>query len=260
MILLDEGDWKQAQPLLWEALGTRQKQFGAEHPLIGTSLLDWGRVLQAKGDYKGANYKEYLRQALDMERETVGPQNWRLKDVLDNLALLELDRGDYSEAERNAKQALEMSRSLGGEEHPEVAKSLVYVALAGEFQGDAASVVPLLEQALAIRKKLFGPSHPDVIAAQVRLGEALMEDGKANEAEPVLREAVASAESESFPLLPWQIAEAKNALGACLVLLGRPAQGKTLLRDSQAALAGDPEAALRYRAMRRTNAAMNNRL
>ncbi len=259
VILLDEGDWKQAQPLLWEALTARQKQFGPEHPLIGTSLLDWGRVLQEKGDYNGA--EKCFLQALDMQQKTIGPQSWRLEAVLQKFSLLELDRGNYSEAERDAKEALVMSRALGGvEDHPEVATSLVDVALALEFQGDADHAVPLLQEALTIRTRLFGPSHPDVIAAQVRLGEALMEDGKANEAEPVLREALASAGSEPFPLLPWQIAEAQNTLGACLALLGHSAQGKTLLQQSQAVLANDPEAALRRRALQRINAVTNNAL
>lgn len=248
VILLDEGDWKQAQPLLWEALTARQKQFGAMHPLVGTSLLDCGRVLQAKGDYKGA--EEYLRQAADTLRKTIGPQSWRLKDVLDNFALLELDRGIHSQAESYARQALEMSRTLGGDEHPEFARSLVDVALAREFQNDANGAVPLLEQALAIRKKLFSPSHPDVIAAEVRLGEALTQDGNAGEAEPLLREALSSAEREPFPLVPWQIAEIQAVQGACLRELGSSTEAEILLRQSRASLLHYPEAAIRNRELR----------
>jgi eukaryotic-like serine/threonine-protein kinase len=245
LILLLEGNWREAQPLLRDALEARQEQLGGKHPLVAVSLLNYGRVLQAKGDYKGA--ETYLSRALDMLRETSGPEGWNVDDVLTTLALLHLDQRDYAGAESYATQALEMSRKLGGNEYPGVATSLVDVALAREFQGDAAGAVPLLRLALAIRRQLLGPSHPDAIAAQVRLGEALTENGNAAEAGPLLREALASAQSEPFPLLGWQIAEIEAVQGACLRELGNPAQAETLLSQSRAYLLNYPEAAIRRR-------------
>ena len=243
VILLDEGNWKRAQPLLAEALSKRRQQFDAKHPLVGTSLLNWGRVLQAKGDYTGA--EAYFRQALDMERETIGPQSWRLENVFENLALLQLDRRDYPGAERYARQALEMARKLGGDEHPEVATSLTDVALARELQGDVAGAERLLRTALEIRKKLFTPKHPAIVAAETRLGEALTAEGKPKLAEPILQEAVKSARSESFPLLPWQVAESENALGVCLAKLGQISEAESLLENSRARLKSHPDHALR---------------
>jgi hypothetical protein len=102
--------------------------------------------------------------------------------------------------------------------------------------------------------------HPDVIASQVRLGEALTESEKPREAAPVLWDALASAESAPFPLLPWQVAEAGNALGGCWARLSRSVEATNMLRQSKAALTGYPEAALRRRAMRRINAVTNNGL
>jgi tetratricopeptide (TPR) repeat protein len=92
-LLLAEGDWKQAAPLLQEALEMRRKQLGEKHPLVALSLANWGRVLQAKGDYSGA--EKSLGQALDMLRETSGPESWNVAKVLSNLGLVRLDRGDY---------------------------------------------------------------------------------------------------------------------------------------------------------------------
>ncbi len=243
--LTAEGDWQQAQPLLWEAVAIRQKLLGDKHPLLALTLLNCGRVLQVKGDYAGA--EKYLRKALEMLRQTSGAQDWNFERGLNFFSSLERDRGNYAASQDYAQQALELSRKLGGSQHPEVARSLTQVALGNEFQGHAADAVPQLEQVLAIRQKLLWPAHPDVIAAQVRLGEALIQDGKAAAAEPILRQALASVESEPFPLLPWQVAEAQNALGACLAVLGHSAEAGPLLRESRAALASDPEAALRQR-------------
>jgi tetratricopeptide (TPR) repeat protein len=249
VILLAEGDWKRAEPLLREGLKLRQQHHGAKHPLVGTSLLNWGHVLQAKGELRGA--EKCLHQAMDVLRETMGAESWRLKDVLDRFALLRLDRGDFPGGESYARQALEMARRLGGDTNPEVATSLVEVALAREFQGDASGAEPLLRKALEIRRKLFSPQHPAIAAVQTRLGETLIDEGKPQLAEPILREAVRSARTESFPLLPWQVAEPENALGVCLARLGHSAEAKLLLENSREPLRFHPEPAIRKWILRR---------
>jgi len=241
-ILLAKGDWRQAQPVVWEGLSMRQEQLGEKNPLVARSLTDWGRVLQARGDYTEAG--NCFRKALDMLYETSGPQSWSVANGLSDLGLLQLDRGDYPGAERYARQALEMRRKLGGDEHPDVATSLTEVAVDRELQGDAAAAEPLLRTALEIRKKLPAVGHPAVIAAETRLGEALTDEGKAALAEPILREAVNSSHVEPFPLLAWQIAEPENALGVCLAKLGRTAEAESMLQHSRVPLKSYPEPAM----------------
>lgn len=51
-ILLAEGDWRQAEPLLRNALTARQSQLGEKHPLVAISPTNLGRVSEAKGNYK----------------------------------------------------------------------------------------------------------------------------------------------------------------------------------------------------------------
>jgi len=65
-----------------------------------------------------------------------------------------------------------------------------------------------------------------------QMGEVFMREGKLDLAEPVLREAVRSAKSAPFALLPWQVAEAEDALGRCLVAVDRRSEGFALLRAS----------------------------
>jgi len=246
-ILLAKGDWRQAEPVLHEALEIRRKKLGEKHPLFAASVSNWGRALEAKGDYAGA--EDCYRRALQITEQAGGPQSWAVAKLLSNFGLLQLDRGDYAGAESYARQALEIRRKLGGNENPEVATSLIEVAVAREFQRDPASAEPLLREALDIRKKKFSAGHSDIIAAQVRLGEALTDEGKAHEAEPLLREALKSAQNTPFALVPWQKAEAENALGACLAKLGRGAEAASLLQNSRSALQSYPEAAMRRRAL-----------
>ena len=169
-----------------------------------------------------------------------------------NLGMLDFDRNRYSEAEGRARQALEMRRKLGGDQTPTFASSLVELAEDRVFQGDPQSAVPMLRQALEIRQQKYSAGHPAVISAEVRLGEAPMDEGEAVQAEPVLQQALASARTAPFPLLPWQMAEAESALGACLVALHRYSEGQILLRDSKSVLRTHPEATLRRTALRRS--------
>ena len=242
-VLVAMGNWREAEPFLAENLAVCRKAFGERDPGSISGVDNWARLLQAKGDYAGA--EKYYREALDVLQQGARKETWSVAQVIANLGILEFDRGDYAGAERYGRQALEMRRKLGGDQHPDVASSLIDVALARSFQGDQAGAEPLLRQALAIRKATLEPGHPDILAAEVRLGEVLTWEGKAGEAEPLLREAVDSAQHPPFPLVPWQVAEAENALGACLMSLHRPDEARPLLVESEAALQTDPRPAFR---------------
>jgi eukaryotic-like serine/threonine-protein kinase len=243
LILLAEGHWKEAQPMLSEALAVRQEHLGAKNTLVAASLLQYGRVFQEKGDYAAAG--TYFRQALDMLRETSGEQNWSVEEAFADFASLELDRGDYPGAESYASQALDLSRKLGGGQNPQAAAALTEVALARELHGDATDAEPLFREALQIYKQLLAPGHPAIVAAETRMGEALTAEGKPGIAEPILRDAVSSAHNEPFPLLAWQIAEPESALGVCLVEQGRASEAAPLLRNSGTAIQSYPERGLR---------------
>jgi serine/threonine protein kinase/tetratricopeptide (TPR) repeat protein len=242
-LLLEKGDWEAAEPVLLENLELKRESLGEKNVRFGGALNNWGRLLQEKGDY--VQSEATFKQALEIITQANGPQGWAVAKVIANLGLLQFDRGDYAGAERYARQALDMDHKLGGEENPQAASALIDLAEDRAFQGDPASAEPLLRQALAMRKKEFSPGHPNVIATDVRLGEVLTEEGKTADAEPILREAFESAKSAPFPLLPWQIAEARSALGTCLMALNRPSEAEPLLRASAADLQKDPRPAFR---------------
>jgi eukaryotic-like serine/threonine-protein kinase len=243
IILLAEGDWKKAQPMLSEALAVRQEHLGTKNTLVAASFLHYGRVFQEKGDY--AATETYFRQALDMLRESSGEQNWSVEEAYADFASLDLDRGDYSSAESYARQALEFSQKLGGDQNPQAAAALTEVGLARELNGGAVNAEPLFREALQIYKKLLPTGHPAIVAAQTRLGEALTAEGKPKIAEAILRDAVSTAHKEPFRLLAWQIAEPESALGVCLAKQGRASEAVPWLRNSEAAVESHPERGLR---------------
>ncbi|HUB52170.1 MAG TPA: serine/threonine-protein kinase [Terracidiphilus sp.] len=242
-ILVAEGDWRQAEPLLQNSLTTRQNELGEKHPLVAISLLNLGRLAEAKGDYKDA--EKDFSEAGEMLNETIGPEGWNQEDVLESLSLLKLDQGDYAGAEDYARKALGMTENLGAHHSLRAGELMDDIGLAREFQHDAAGAEPLFRQAIEVDKAILAPGSPALTSAETRLGEALIIQGKSGLAEPLLRDAVDSTRKPPFPLLPWQVAEPQYALGLCLAKLGRTEEAELLLKNSREALKTYPDPALR---------------
>ena len=243
LILLAEGNDRDAEPLLQAALEARQKQLGERHPLVAVSLVNYGRALEAREDYTGAEAN--FTQAAEILRDTTGPASWNLENVLASFALLQMDRADYGGAEAYARQALAMTRTLGGDKNPEASGLLLDIGIAREFGGDAAGAEPFLGEALEIEKATLPSGYPALVTAETRLAESLVDQGKPELAEPLLRDAVASSRHPPFPVPAWQLAEAESALGVCLKKLKHPTEAAPLLQASGAALALEPESATR---------------
>ena len=231
-ILLEEGAWQQAMPLLQRNLELCRKLGGDKR--IAVALNNWARALQQKGDYAGA--EATLKRALQEAHAVSGENSSLSAKILANIGVLEFDRGNYPAAEGYARQALSMQTKLAGVQTPAYANALIDLAEDRVFQGDAGGAEPLLRQALAIREQKFNAGNPAIIGAQVRLGEDLTQEGNLPEAETMLRRALASAKAEPFPLPPWKIAEAESGLGACLLAEGHREEGEQLLRHSDHAL------------------------
>ena len=145
------------------------------------------------------------------------------------------------------------ARTLHSEKRgsPAVASSLIDLGTALDFEGDFPAAELQLHQALDLRSTQLSAGHPDLIAAEVRLGGVLIDEHKYEEAEPLLQRASLAAQQSPFPLLPWQVAEADMALGACLVREGKLADGQKLIRQSEGAVRSDPHSSLRRRSLSR---------
>jgi eukaryotic-like serine/threonine-protein kinase len=247
-ILLEEGKPQEVEPILREDLEINRKHDNENTMSYGVAVNNRAHMLQEKGDYAGADRSYH--EALKLMTALAGAESFQSAKVLANLGEMKFDEGDYAAAERYGRQALKIQRTLGGDEHPQNAATLIDIAEALVFQGRPESAKPLLRRAIAIREKKFSNSHMAVVSAQVRLGEALVMTGKAQEAEPMLRKALAAAQSQGFPVLPWQVAEIEHALGLSLLALHQAKEAEQLLTKSASYLKNDPRPAFRGRELR----------
>ncbi len=245
-VLIEKGQAPAAAPYLQQAVAISLMHNGPNHPRTAGYRSNLSRVLLAEGKYDAA--EKGFREALGIMTAAHANNTWAAAQMTAYLGLVYFDRGQYAEAEKLARQAMEIRKKLGGEQSPAYASSLVEIAQDRLFQHDPSGAEPLLRQAVQIRRTKYSSHHPDTIAAEVRLGEALLAEKKYAEAEPVLQEAKMSAQTAPYAPLPWEVAEAQNVLGACLIDTGKVKEGESLLKQSQGGVMKHPRPALRRQA------------
>jgi nephrocystin-3 len=170
---------------------------GPDHPSTGASLNNLARLLQAQGDYAGA--EPLYRRALAIAEKAEGPDHPSTGTTLNNLARLLQDQGDYAGAEPLFRRALAISEKSQGPEHPSTGTSLNNLAGLLQDQGDYAGAEPLFRRALAIAEKAEGPDHPSTGTSLNNLALLLKDQGDYAGAEPLYRRALAIAEKAQGP-------------------------------------------------------------
>ena len=90
------GGYAKAEPLLKEALETRQKVLGPEHPDTVRSLNSLAEIYQAMGEY--AKAEPLLQEALRIRQKFLGPEDPDAVASVDNLAVLYRAMGDVCQS------------------------------------------------------------------------------------------------------------------------------------------------------------------
>ena len=89
-IYLELGRWQLAEPLLKENLAIPRAPSARAGPLYVSSLANWGRVLEQKGDYSGA--ADAFNQAMQLlasgghQESWSGPKSWTIRSFSISIA------------------------------------------------------------------------------------------------------------------------------------------------------------------------------
>lgn len=143
--------------------------------LAGIYLLD-GRNPQAEALY---------REALEIERRVLGPEDPQTLDTLSGFAAMYQRQGKYPLAETYAAQVLMGRRHTLGPEHPDTMASAADLALAYQSQGKFVESEPLAREALDFDQNKQ-PDDWQRFRAESLLGASLAGQKKYAEAEPLL--------------------------------------------------------------------------
>ena len=228
-LYLHVGEYKQAQPLLEEALAKRRQLYGAIHTDVATTLEGLAQALREQGDGNGAASLD--REALGIRRKLLGPTHVKTADALFNLAADLHVAGDY----KGAEPLMEEWAAMVAAQPPEVTKrradqlsGLGYVYWVSR---DYARAEQLFREALTINKTLFGDRHDRVAVSLSQLGEAICGLRRHDEAEQLLRKSVdmlRAANPDGHPTLAFNL----KMLGIELDHLNRFADAVPILHEA----------------------------
>ena len=248
-ILLEQGRWQQAEPLLRQNVEITRRMSANPGPRYAGALGNLARMLEQKGDYAGAAAD--FDQALLILTANGTQQSWSIAKILVYQSLLQLDRGEATDALGLAARALKMQTDLGGNSNPQRAAGLLALGLANLVAGNAVEAEASFRDALSLRQRDFPSTHPEVLIVQARLAEALLAENRPNDALAVLKPALAAAESAPFPLPAWRMAELRVVRGLALRAIGSESQGSALIAANTATLSSYNQPAVRAWLMRR---------
>src|ERR687885_1299927 len=158
--LQKQGQYSAAIPLTERILVILEKNLGAEHPLIATSLNNLAYLYDEQGNYSQA--EPLLQRALAIREKVLGKEHPAVATSLNNLAGLYQEQGNYSQAELFYQRALAIKEKVLGKEHPDVAESLNNLAALYSYMGNYSQAEPLFQRSLAILEKVLGKEHPNV--------------------------------------------------------------------------------------------------
>jgi eukaryotic-like serine/threonine-protein kinase len=264
------GLFEPAQPLLEDALATRERVLGTLDPESLASLHALARLHADRKEHDRA--ETLMREALARLARAPRPDATlaaRVKNELGSIlstrarypeaealqrdALLDLTRllgPDHlivgkawhnlgntllamnrpSEAEAVYRQALAVKRAAAGSDHPDLGTTLNSLAAVAERRGRPEEALAFARQALALQEKALGPDHPFVATALLSMAEALAAEGRAGAAGEPLRRALAIRQ-QAFGAEHGSTALVLKNVGHVQLLLAQyPEAKRTLLR------------------------------
>jgi len=189
-----------AEPLLRDALATRERLLAPDQPEVAVSLGNLSALYQDEGRF--ADAEPLARRALELRERSLGPDHPDTAIALTNLANLLSLEGRYDEEEPLRRRVLALCERVHGPDHPDTAGALNNLANLYRKRGQADKAEPLYRRALAIYEKSWGEDHPEVARCMNNLAVLLDEAGKLDEAEPLYRKTLALRERVLGPEHP----------------------------------------------------------
>ncbi len=149
--------------------------------------------------------------------------------LMNQLALLLLNKSLYREAEPLMRRTLELCEATYGPEHSGVAVRLNNLAQLLQDTNRLSEAEPLMRRALQIDEDSFGPQHPNVARDLNNLAQLLKATNRLSEAEPLMRRVVQIDEDSFGPQHP-EVAIDLNNLAQLLKATNRLSEAEPLMR------------------------------
>ena len=171
-----------------ELLGARLQAKRTSGQGTSSTLDTLATELQNQGKYDEA--EPLFREALEVDRETLGNRHPDTLAAISNLGGLLHAKGDLAAAEPLCREALEVRRETLGDRHPSTLASINSLGWLLMDKGDLATAESLCHEAIEVQRETFGDRHPSTLTSISNLGVLLQAKGDLAAAEPLLCEAL----------------------------------------------------------------------
>jgi tetratricopeptide (TPR) repeat protein len=214
---------------IWEraALANRHR------PFMLAALKNLGGLYRSQQRYGEA--KLLSQPALEICRETFGPDHPQLADILIGMATLCLEEGQQTQAEPRCKQAVEIHSKAFGPGDPRRARAVHMLAEIYRAQGRYGEVGP--------------PDRPEIGAVLSNLGALRCVQGSYDEVEKLYQRALAVWQKTLDPLDSRWATTMMN-LGELYRVLGKYGEAQALLEQALAIWEKAPASSRQEKAMR----------
>lgn len=176
-----------AEIQLKKALEIRLEVLEGRHADIAVSLYNFGKLLQAKGDFFQA--ETYFREALTILKKYHPNLKKEIASILNNLGYVVLLKNEKEESANIYRQEVKIRKELNGENHPEYALALIGVADVYVFKGEKHKALLIFQKSLSIFRQYYKTEHLDIATGLLRIAGLIQyEDSK--EAKKLLAESL----------------------------------------------------------------------
>jgi tetratricopeptide (TPR) repeat protein len=216
-LMLDKGDYIQAETIYRRVLEVYEKALGPKHPDTLNSVRSLGNLLREKGDYDEAN--PFLCRALEGLEKALGPEHPDTLNSINSLGNLMMEKGDYDSAEELYRRALKGYEKIFGAMDRNTIAMVINLGHVLTDKGNFDNAEPLYRRALEGYEKALGSEHPDTLECVNSLGKLLMGIGNFEAAEILFRRALSGKEKSLGSANPDTLSSAHN-LGILLKNIG----------------------------------------
>jgi tetratricopeptide (TPR) repeat protein/tRNA A-37 threonylcarbamoyl transferase component Bud32 len=223
------GLYDAALPLDEQALATRRRVLGDEHPDTLLSINNLGMLLEAQGKLPEA--EKHYRLAWEKRRRVLGEEHPDTLTSLGNLGNFYRAQARFAEAEPLLRSSVEKCRRVLGEAHRDTLIAINCLGYLFVAQGKLAETEPLWREAYEKGRRALGEDDPDVLVWINNLAGLLEGQGKFQQAEALFQESVEKHRRIRGEEHPATL-QAIDALAASLVRQGRFAEAEPLSREA----------------------------
>ena len=184
VLLLLQGRYDEALPVLQEAVDITRRVGGDQHPELARALENLGNVYYRKHEFDTT--LELLDEVMTMRRDVLGDDSPDVARTLNNMGMVYRAAGQPAKAEAFLRQAVAGMERAYGPDHPDVASSRWSLAhvLWGLGKLDEAEIE--LREAVAVADRAFPEGSAGRATYNLPLGNLLAERGRFSEAEPLV--------------------------------------------------------------------------